>query len=57
MTNPESTTAGYDEVWTKVSGNGPAAAIAAAPPKQIWQDGNMKLDGAVPVTFSQFMIE
>jgi hypothetical protein len=39
----ESPVAGYDEIWTKINGHGAGAAIAGSP-KNIMQDGNMKLD-------------
>jgi hypothetical protein len=37
---------GYTEVWTKVTGNGPAAAVAAMA-KNIWSSNNTRRDPAV----------
>lgn len=48
MSPNEAMTAGFDEVWTKVTGHGPSQAIAAGG-KAIYQDGNMKWDNALPV--------
>lgn len=37
----EPSTAGYDEIWTKVTGHGPDQATSVLLMRQIWQDGNM----------------
>lgn len=37
----ELTTAGYDEIWTKVTGHGPDQATSTMQMRHIWQDGNM----------------
>jgi M6 family metalloprotease-like protein len=51
----EAIIAGYDEVWTKLTGHGEMAATLA--PKLIYQDGNMHYDTTVPVELSRFDTE
>lgn len=50
-------TAGYDEVWTKIPGLGQQQAISPTLNRQVWQDGNMNYSSTVPVAVSRFSID
>ncbi|MCX7717946.1 MAG: hypothetical protein N2111_06030 [Candidatus Sumerlaeaceae bacterium] len=54
---PEPGNAGFDEVWTKITGHGPTGAINGLLVKSIMQSGNMGFDVFVPVRMSRFSVE